>query len=43
MQIDKGNFIGMILSDLQKAFDIVDHPTLLMKLSAAGLGNDILR
>jgi hypothetical protein len=36
-------FIGVILLDLQKAFDIVDHPTLLMKLSAAGLGDDILR
>ena len=41
--MDKGHLIGMILLDLQKVFDTVDHSTLLMKLSAAGLGDDILR
>jgi hypothetical protein len=33
----------MILLDLQKAFDIIEHPPLLMKLSATGLRDDILR
>lgn len=40
MKLDKGNLVEMIL---QKAFDTVDHSILLMKLSAAGLGDDILR
>jgi hypothetical protein len=30
-EVDKGNVVGMALSDLQKAFDTVDHSFLLMK------------
>ena len=37
--MDKGNFVGMVLLDLQKAFDTVDHDILLMKLVSLGLGS----
>ena len=36
---DKGLMTGMILVDLQKAFDTVDHDMLLKKLSAIGFSN----
>ena len=40
--MDSGNFVGMILFDLQKAFDTVDHVILISKLEAIGLGHDIV-
>jgi len=35
--MDEGNFVGMILLDLQKAFDTVGHSSLSKKLQALGL------
>ena len=35
--MDKSNLTGMVLLDLQKAFDTVEHGVLLMKLEANGL------
>jgi hypothetical protein len=42
-ETDQGNYVGMLLLDLQKAFDTVDHSILIMKLSASGLGKNIVR
>ena len=41
--MDKSNLTGMVLLDLQKAFDTVDRGVLLMKLEATGLDADGLR
>ena len=35
--MDKGNYTGMVMIHLQKAFDTVDHDVLLNKLKAIGL------
>ncbi len=36
-EMDLGNFTGMVLLDLQKAFDTVDHDILCSKLTSIGL------
>jgi len=39
---DKGNYVGMVLLDLQKAFDTVDNGILIQKLKALGLNESAL-
>ena len=34
--MNNGNYTGMVLLDLQEAFDTVDHAMLLNKLKALG-------
>ena len=38
--MDKSNLTGMVLLDLQKVFDTIDHGILLMKLETIGLNAD---
>ena len=43
LQMNQGHFLGMVLLELQNAFDTVDHGILLMKLKALGLSQDVSR
>ena len=38
-EMDKGNYTGMVMIDLQKAFDCMDHSLLIRKLDAMGVGS----
>ena len=40
-QLDKGHLVDMVLLDLQKAFDTVDHGILLMQLEVLGFSRNI--
>ena len=40
---DNGKYTGMVLLDLQKAFDTVNHKILLQKLNAIGLGRQSIK
>ena len=42
-EVDKGNFCGMVLIDLQKAFDTVQYDILLIKLKALGFSGTSLQ
>ena len=40
MEISQGKYVGMVLIDLQKAFNTVDHDILLEKLDAMGFNHN---
>ena len=40
--MDKGLFTGVVMIDLRKAFDVVDHKLLLKKLRVYGLNTNSL-
>ena len=42
IECEKGRFTGMILIDLQKAFDTIDHQILLKKTKYLGCSNSMV-
>ena len=40
--LDNGQLVGVVLEDLKKAFDLVDHKILLQKLKIYGLSDESL-
>lgn len=42
-EIDKGKLSGMLLLDLQKAFDTIDHSILHLKVKAMGFSNMVCK
>ena len=40
--LDKGNFSGMVMTDLSKAFNCIDHYFLIAKLHASGFQHHVL-
>ena len=40
---DKGFYTGMILIDLQKAFDMLDHTVLLQKMECIGFRQSVIK
>ena len=41
--VDDGSPVDVIYLDFQNAFDKVPHQTLLLKLKAHGIGNDVIK
>lgn len=41
--MDEGKFCGMVMLDLQKAFDTVDYAILIMKLKVMGFSGSTLK
>ena len=41
--MDKGQHTGMILIDLQKAFDTLDHDVLLKKMECVGFKKPVIK